>query len=304
MSIRKTLIEKRASLFDCDAKLADFVLANPLEVVGMTIAELAEAAEVTLASANRFAVMLGFLRFTDFRAELYAEMRAIVAPETKLEALKSDEPASEWIASAMNAARFCIDQAENGNQSVALAYLAERILTARKVHFLGFGSGHFLASYAAHLTKLYVEHVAVVAEAGGTEQAFRHIISVSKRDVLIVFTMPRYSRDTIFLAEEAQKRGAYIVAFTDSVTAPISVVASDILIAGGFHPVLSSSIAGQVAMIEALAGLLARKKPESLESFRELSSLVDRFVFPAEGRSRVPQAPPEPDDSTTSSENS
>src|SRR5438309_4834383 len=67
-------------------KAADFVLNHPFQAATMMIDELARAAHISVATANRFARALGIDGYPEFRAELVRTFSATLAPVEKLRA--------------------------------------------------------------------------------------------------------------------------------------------------------------------------------------------------------------------------
>src|SRR5258708_35593555 len=67
-------------------KAADFVLKHPFQAATMMIEELARAADISVATANRFARALGISGYPAFRAELVRTFSATLAPVEKLRA--------------------------------------------------------------------------------------------------------------------------------------------------------------------------------------------------------------------------
>ena len=65
-------------------QVADFVLTRPLQVATLPIDELAEAAGVSVATANRFARALGYEGYANFRAELVRGFEPLIAPVEQL----------------------------------------------------------------------------------------------------------------------------------------------------------------------------------------------------------------------------
>src|SRR5258708_8203762 len=73
-------------------KAADFVLKHPFQAATMMIEELARAAGISVATANRFARALGIDGYPAFRAELVDTFSATLAPAEKLRAHLSHSP--------------------------------------------------------------------------------------------------------------------------------------------------------------------------------------------------------------------
>jgi DNA-binding MurR/RpiR family transcriptional regulator len=281
MNLRAVIQARRTALTGGQRRLADVVLGRPLDVAAMTITELAEAAGVSVASANRFATALGFRHFAEFRAELFAGLRAIVAPEVKIAALSTDADAASWHARAADSIAQNVAATFAGASAEALDALAERIVEASRIHVLGLGGASYIASYFVHTLGLYQRNVVLVPTSGGTETAYRYMMSVDADELMLVFTFPRYSRDAVDLADTAARRGAHVVALTDNASAPIAVVAHQTIVAGATSPVLASSIVGLVALAETLTTFVARRRPDAIARLQTVSAAVERFVYPA-----------------------
>src|SRR5690554_1188260 len=61
-------------------KMAEFTQAQTLRSATMSIEEFAKATDVSIATANRFARMLGFDKYSSFRACLMREFEKTMSP--------------------------------------------------------------------------------------------------------------------------------------------------------------------------------------------------------------------------------
>lgn len=282
MSVRQLIAARRDRMTEGHRRLSDFLIIHPFDAAGLNIVDLAKAAAVSTASVNRFVTSLGFARFTDFKAQLFADVRSVMAPEAKIAGLMADDNQTAPIARGLESAALCIAATTESVDVAAIERMVERMLKARKVVFLGLGASHFTAGYAAHLCGLYLDSVSVLSTEGGTEQSYRRLVGLSEQDVFVAITIPRYSRETVLLADEARQRGAYVVAIADAPTAPVSLAAQDVLVAGASHPLFSGSVVGTIALVETIAIVLARHSKAAVARHEQLTELCDRFVFPAE----------------------
>src|SRR5262249_29155160 len=151
---------------------------------------------------------------------------------------------------------------------------------ARQVLALGLGTSGYLAGYAAHVLMPYLPHVWALAGEGGTEEAARRLSRCGRGDVLIGVSLPRYSKDTVRLAQFARERGAHVIAVTDALTAPLAATADAVLLAPSEHSVMPSSAVGAVAVIEAVAVAVMRLIPDAAQIAREMSELVLSHLAP------------------------
>ena len=61
-------------LFDAEKKIAKYILNNPKEVVDMTVSELAETSDVSIASVSRFCRKVGLKGFAQLKISLAQEL--------------------------------------------------------------------------------------------------------------------------------------------------------------------------------------------------------------------------------------
>ncbi|MBA4278868.1 MAG: MurR/RpiR family transcriptional regulator, partial [Ralstonia sp.] len=73
-----------ATLTPAHQRMAEYVLANPFRAATMRIDEFAAAVDMSIATANRFALALGFDGYPQFRAGLLRGFEATLAPVEKL----------------------------------------------------------------------------------------------------------------------------------------------------------------------------------------------------------------------------
>src|ERR1700682_628839 len=106
----KTILARTAdaypTLSQAHRKAADFVLKHPFQAATMMIEELARAAGVSVATANRFARALGIDGYPAFRAELVDTFSATLAPVEKLRAqLRHSATGAEIMRAALEQSR-------------------------------------------------------------------------------------------------------------------------------------------------------------------------------------------------------
>jgi DNA-binding MurR/RpiR family transcriptional regulator len=261
-------------------KAADFVLKHPFHAATMMIDELARAARISVATANRFARALGIDGYPAFRAELVRTFSATLAPVEKLRIeLQRD-------ASIAEIARGALEQSQR-NLQTTLHHVAEAntaravatILAAERVFTIGFGMSGVLANFAADALSPYCRFAQNAAGEGGTEQAIRRLFRLAKDDVVIGIALPRYSKDTIDLLRFAGERGATVIAITDGPASPVAKGADIVFYVGAEHGVLTSSGVAAFALIEALGAAVARQTKDPLDAATEFSERVLPYLY-------------------------
>jgi DNA-binding MurR/RpiR family transcriptional regulator len=277
--VAATIARAYPALSESHRRTADFVLARPLDAATMTIDELAHSANISIATANRFAKALGFRKYAEFRAELVANVKATMAPVERLR-LGQREAASAGsvVADAMEEDLDNIQKTLHGLSAEACDRAVSLILDARRIYTLGFGVSTYIASFAANGLLPFCQDVRFLAAEGGGEQAIRRMLAIGAEDVLIAIAVPRYSRETVEIAGMARKRGATVIAITDGPKSPLNAVANLTLYAFAARRLLSSSAAAAFTLVEALISATAHQREDSLKSFTDLSEQVGHYL--------------------------
>ena len=278
---------------------ADFVLKHPFQAATMMIDELARAAGISVATANRFARALGIDGYPAFRAELVRTFSATLAPVEKLRAelQRSADSAAIMRASLAQNLRNLQTTVQhfasvNGERAVA------KILAADRVFTIGFGNSGALANFAAHALSPYCRFVQNAAGEGGAEQAVRRLLRLGPGDAVIGIALPRYSKDTVELLHFARERGATVIAITDGPASPVAKPADIVFCVGAEHGLLTSSGVGAFALIEAMGAAVARQTEDPLDAATEFTARVLPYLYvgttgqaaPPSGRRRAKAA--------------
>jgi len=253
------------------SRVGRWMSAHPIRTLSHSAEEIASLTGTSVAAINRFARAAGFDGFTHLKAVLGDELQSTVQPLRKLRGAGTADRTKK----AKSAPPTLDTEAlQRAIAAPGIQAAAGRLLKARQVLALGLGASSYLAGYAAHELMPYLPRVWTLAGEGGTEEAARRISRCGRGDVLLAVSLPRYSKDTVRLAQFARERGAYIIAITDAPAAPLAAVAHSMLLAPGEHPVMPSSAVGALAVIEAIAAAVMQLMPDAARIAREMSELV------------------------------
>jgi DNA-binding MurR/RpiR family transcriptional regulator len=261
-------------------KAADFVLKHPFQAATMMIDELARAAGISAATANRFARALGIDGYPAFRAGLVRGFSATLAPVEKLRAeLQRSASSAEIARAALGQGVRNLEITVRQLAAANLEAATSKILAADRVFTLGFGMSGMLANFAAHVLSPYCRVAQNAAGEGGAEQAVRRLLKLDAGDVVIGIALPRYSQDTIDLLRFAGERGATVIAITDNPASPVAEGADIVFCVGAEHGVLTSSGVAAFALIEAISAAVARQSKEPLDDAAEFTERVLPYLY-------------------------
>lgn len=275
-ALKRVLAEGSAS----NRAIADYLLRNQVRVTAQGIEELAESCQVSTATISRFARDIGFKNYAAMRGAVAEVLQSVLQPVEKLRSTIERRAGSVPTAvESLEYAAANIGATANGLSLPDLDKVVHKLTHAKTVYIMGFGlSSHLAGMLALHLQP-FCPHVVEVAGHGGTEVAAGHLANITAKDVLIVISFPRYALDVIRLANFARSRAASIISLTDSPASPLAEVADHVLYANSSHPVLSSSSAAALAVIEALVATLMVSNKDNVEKAARLTEAISAYLY-------------------------
>ena len=161
------------------------------------------------------------------------------------------------------------------NKSFDMA--VDAICSAKNIYIIGKRSSNMLADFMNHYFRYIFDSVHLVS-SNSTSEMFEEIFRISEGDVLIAISYPRYSKRTKHAAEFAKKRGAKVIALTDSDMAPITAFADIKLFARSDMASFVDSLVAPLSIINALIVALGRKNRVTVENtFNDLEKIWDEY---------------------------
>lgn len=265
------------SLSKAHKKAADFVLNNLFRAATMSIDELAEAAGMSVATANRFARALGYDGYPPFRADLVAGFASTLAPVEKLRnEVQRTSSLAEVFASVLRDDIQNLEETCRVLDVAACERAVEMISGAERVFALGFGASAHLAGLVVHGLEPYCANVQSAAGPSGASGAARMFAKLSPRDLVIAICFPRYHRDTIELARSVHQKGIPLLGLTDKPTSPLGELSDVTLYMQTNRQRAANSDTVVLSMIQAICDGVAHRNKESVHA----ASLATESVLP------------------------
>ncbi len=269
------LIHQRTSeLTPSERKVARTLFATNLMAGFDTVAELARRAQVSGPTVVRFATRLGFSGYPEFQRALRGDLAQRIDSPLRLYGKSAGSPPGD---SLFDHAR---DTFTRGIETTMASLPQEAFdavidLLADKRRPIWATGGRFTQFCAqmlhAHLYQLRPNsHVIEYTPAGRPDG----LLDMGRRDVLLVFDVRRYQKDTIALAQTASARGATLILITDPWLSPIADIADHVLTVDVEAPSPYDSMVPCMALVETIvAALVARLGQSTKRRIAELERL-------------------------------
>lgn len=198
------------SLHPAERRLGDFVCDFPGELASYSGSELAQLAHVSKATVSRFVQRLGYESYEAARRHARAEK------QTGSRLFLSTAVNSGEVQSVASHVAQGIANLEATFVSISDAQISavvSAMLKARKVWVIGFRSSHPFARYLQWQLTQVIEDI--VAIPGGGQTMGEHLVSIEKRDLVIVLGLRRRVARMDLILEQIRRQGAKLLYITD-----------------------------------------------------------------------------------------
>jgi len=257
-------------------RIAEYILDNYDKVAFMTASNLGKTVGVSESTVVRFANALGYVGYPKLQKALQESIKTKLTTVQRLELSKDLEAGANVYRKLMNADVDSIRKAVEDLDPAMLNEIANAITSAKRVFVLGLRSSSVLANYLSFYLSFMMDNVQVVPT--GAHDVFDKMVDISRGDVLIAITFPRYSNATMQVVRYAEREGATVIGVTDSVLSPIAELAAYSLYAKFEMTSFIDSLVAPMSVLNSLILAVSIEKRSALEEkFNKLESIWGEF---------------------------
>ena len=215
-SVLHTIEDNLSAFSKGQKRIGRYILDHYDQAAFMTASKLGKLTEVSESTVVRFAAELGFDGYPAMQKALQEMARNRLTSTQRIQAAENiydrDVLSSVLQADIENLRQISMDEDRDTFQTAV-----EKIVHARHIYILGARSSTHLAGYLYFYMQMIFENVTLV-QASAAGEIFEQLFRSGEGDVMIAFSFPRYSKDTINAARFARSRGAEIIAITEAVS--------------------------------------------------------------------------------------
>ena len=223
-NIKLMIRERYGQMSKGEKRLSDFILENPVRILGMTAADIAEASGVSTASVIRYVKKLGAEGLDRFKLELASSMDPDEGEEWKMaDPVLSKEDNLESICEKMQARTesafkdffYQLDRQE-------LERAVNMVKSARKLYLLGIGSSYTVAYDLFHKLRRAGFDANCYQDINMVTEFFNYI---DDRDVVIAVSYSGQSSEVLYACRQAKEKQAQVIAITRNRDSAIKAMA-------------------------------------------------------------------------------
>ena len=271
-------IEERMSTFSKSQKLiSNYILENYDKAAYMTASKLGAVVKVSESTVVRYAIELGFDGYPEFQHSLQEIVRTRLTSFQRMEVTNSligdGDVLTKVLLSDIEKIKRTLEEIDRDVFSASV----DCIINAKNIYIVGIGSASVLARALNLSLRMVSDNVRLVMATSGSE-IYEQIMSVSKGDVMVAISFPRYSKRISSAVSFALKQGADVIAITDSPVSPIATESSHTLYAKSDMASFADSLAAPLSLINALVVAVSRKKQDELTvRLRQLEQIWEEY---------------------------
>lgn len=258
-------------------KLVSYITDNYDKAAFFTAAKLGETVGVSESTVVRFAIHLGYKGYPEFQKALEELVRNKLNSIQRMEVTYGRVPQSEILDTVLRADIEKIKLTMENIDHNAFELAVETILEAKSIYIVGIRSCAPLASFLGFYFNLLFDNVHLM-HTNSSSELFEQMIHISKDDVIIGISFPRYSMRTLKVLEFANNRNAKVITLTDSIHSPMNLYSSCNLIARSDMASIVDSLVAPLSVINALVvALCMRKQREVTATLEDLEKIWDEY---------------------------
>lgn len=259
--------------------IGNYILTHYDKAAFLTASKLGEIVGVSESTVVRFA--------NEFNYDGYPKLQKALEEliKNKLTTVQRIEVTSDKIAGKQKSIIKTVLQEDMENMKNTLEELDEEafekavdvILESKRIYILGIRSSGALASFLGFYLNLVFDNVNLVY-TNSTSEVFEQMLRIGENDVVIGISFPRYSKKTVRAMEYANKKGAKVIAITDSLKSPLVKYAHHSLIAKSNMVSFVDSLVAPMSIINALLVSISMKKKEQIShNFEKLENIWNEY---------------------------
>lgn len=255
--IKEKITSKYNSLPKNQRKIAEYFINNLDKIPFVNVQDLSLATGASVASIVRFCQRTGFKGFSELRDAITGSLQKELHNKEIFPLFEKRRAEEDLLTEVANLDIKNINDTLNVIERKTFNYVIGRILKSDRVFTAGLGISYLLAELLSYqLTQVGIS--SSVLQHSHT-LFNEHILFLNPKDLLIVFSFPPFSKETIEAAEFANKRKIEVIAVTNQPASPATFFTKANLIVKSENMLYTNSFAAISVLINAIATACAIK---------------------------------------------
>jgi DNA-binding MurR/RpiR family transcriptional regulator len=255
-------------------QLADYFIEYFDKIPFLTVHQISEATSLSVASVVRFAQRIGFKGFLEMRDQISAELQTRIHNKEIFSLVDNGKIKNDILASVANLDIKNINDTLHTLDRKSYEEAIKMIINAKRVYTAGLGISFLLARVLAY----QLNQVAIDARNFNHDDStfMEQVLFMNKDDLIIAFSYPPYSKETVDMARMAKEKKIKVISFTNKDASPITYYSDASLIVKSNNLLFTNSFAAISVVINAIATQCAYKNKAKTENIlKEMNDIAD-----------------------------
>jgi DNA-binding MurR/RpiR family transcriptional regulator len=262
-----------ASLPRNHKKVADYFIDNFDRIPFLNVQDISTSTGTSVASVVRFAQRIGYEGFSELREAVAVSFQRQINRKDLYPLFEKRKAEADLLTEVANVDIKNINDTLNLIERKSFNDVITQILKAERVFTAGLGISYLLAEILAYQ----------LTQVGVDSSVFKHthtlfheqILFMNKKDLLIVFSFPPYSKETVDAAQFANERKIDVISITNKNASPVTYFSRESLIVRSENMLFTNSFAAISVLINAVATACAlRKKTKAQRLLKETEDIM------------------------------
>lgn len=255
--IKEKITDKYNSLPKNQRKIAEYFINNFDKIPFLNVHDLSVATGASVASIVRFSQRVGFKGFSEVRDAIAGSLQKGLYRNEMFPLFEKRTAEKDLLVEVANHDIKNINDTLNLVERKTFEFVTDRIIKSERVFTAGLGISYLLAEILAYQ----------LTQVGISSSILQHshtlfneqILYLNPKDLLIVFSFPPYSKETIEAAEYANNKKIDVIAVTNKHASPVTFFTKANLIVKSENMLYTNSFAAISVLINAIATACAVK---------------------------------------------
>ena len=275
--LKARILAKSKELTEAQKRIANFILKNPQILALSSVRDLETQLKTSKATIVRLAQALGYSGFQEMRKKMLTGMRNELDPIHRFQNRLSGEASNlHIIEQVMEQSRLNMEQTLATFNNKDFDKAVDSLKKANLIFSMGMAISQFLAEITAYL--LNRVSLRAFALSYGPLKFSEQIINMNKNDLIIAFSFPPYSEETIRAAQYAHEKKIKVISITDKPTNPILNFSALYFLVQVKSVTMSNSLISPLVLIYALAAQVGLDlKTKTLQTIEAIDHVRKKY---------------------------
>jgi DNA-binding MurR/RpiR family transcriptional regulator len=267
------LRQRYDELTNSQKRIAETIVEDPEFVAFATVDKFATRIGVSPSTIVRFAYRIGLVGYPDLQEKVRELVRGTMRGSGA-----GDDPTAHlgdnMSGESLRHDLQLLSRTAERLQQVDVERAVELIVQADRVRVVGGVTAYSVAYYTAVTLDRVRDRVALLS---GSPVPTGPLREMEEGDVLVAFSFPPYAKTTLGAIDAAKRRGASIIAISDSPISPLRNLVDVLLPAAVSGIGTQNSLVAAMAIANVIVNGVASQMPGALERYSETIRLLEEW---------------------------